>query len=132
MVAQKVLEVTIRQDTVDRVQRLIARFRDGLAQIRVRHPYLVEIRQSGLVIGLKFDHPTGAVYVQEELYRNGVWAIASGFDQSVLQFKPGLLLQDAMCDEVLDRLQDALNRAKDADRPVPSRHRLPASRLTGR
>ena len=45
-----------------------------------------------------------------------------GFDQSVLQFKPGLLLDDALTDTVLERLDSALQRAKDVDRPVPSRH----------
>jgi 4-aminobutyrate aminotransferase-like enzyme len=60
--------------------------------------------------------------LQQELFELGVWAIASGFDQSVLQFKPGLLLDDALTDTVLERLEMALERAKDVDRPVPSRH----------
>ena len=94
----------------------------GLAELRERQPYLVEVRQSGLVIGLRVDHPDGAIYLQQELYELGVWAIASGFDQSVLQFKPGLLLEDALVTSVLERLETALARARDTNRPVPSRH----------
>jgi hypothetical protein len=38
------------------------------------------------------------------LYENGVWAIFSTLDPSVLQFKPGLLLDPPMCEDILDRL----------------------------
>ncbi len=110
-----------------RVRELISLFGRGLSELRDRQPYLVEVRQSGLVIGLRVDHPDGAVFLQQELYELGVWAIASGFDQSVLQFKPGLLLDDALVASVLERLEVALARARDTDRPVPSRHVRSAS-----
>lgn len=123
-VAQKVLEITMRPEVSANVDRLITRFESGLAAIRARQPYLVEIRQTGLIIGLRVDHPDGAVYLQQELYGLGVWAIASGFDQSVLQFKPGLLMDEETASTVLERLDLALDRAKDVDRPVPRRHRV--------
>lgn len=121
-VAERVLEITTRPSVQERISHLIGRIGGGLSELRERQPYLVEVRQSGLVIGLRVDHPDGAIYLQQELFELGVWAIASGFDQSVLQFKPGLLLDDALTDTVLERLEVALDRAKDVDRPVPSRH----------
>jgi acetylornithine/succinyldiaminopimelate/putrescine aminotransferase len=121
-VAERVLEITTRPEVQTRIVKLIERIGSGLAELRERQPYLVEVRQSGLVIGLRVDHPDGAVYLQQELFGLGVWAIASGFDQSVLQFKPGLLLDDPLADTVLERLEAALDRAKDVNRPVPSRH----------
>jgi acetylornithine/succinyldiaminopimelate/putrescine aminotransferase len=42
------------------------------------------------------------------LYRHGIWAMFAGFDPSVLQFKPGLLIDEAYCDEALQRLENAL------------------------
>jgi acetylornithine/succinyldiaminopimelate/putrescine aminotransferase len=126
-VALKVLELTTRAETTAHVQHLIARYRDGLQAIRREQPWLVEIRQSGLVIGLRVEHPDGAVFLQQELYELGLWAIASGFDQSVLQFKPGLLLTDAEVDESLELLAEGLRRAREVDRPVPRRHAAPAS-----
>ena len=66
---------------------LIERIGGGLRSCG-RQPYLVEVRQSGLVIGLRVDHPDGAIYLQQELFELGVWAIASGFDQSVLSSSP--------------------------------------------
>jgi acetylornithine/succinyldiaminopimelate/putrescine aminotransferase len=121
-VAERVLEITTRPEVQMHIAGLIEHIGEGLAALRERQPYLVEVRQSGLVIGLRVDHPDGAIYLQQELFELGVWAIASGFDQSVLQFKPGLLLDIAMADTVLERLEAALHRAKDVDRPVPSRH----------
>jgi putrescine aminotransferase len=126
-VAERVLEITTRPEVRARVAALIERFAEGLAALAERQPYLTEVRQCGLIIGLRVDHPDGAVFLQQELYQLGVWAIASGFDQSVLQFKPGLLLEPALADLVLERLERALDRAKDIDRPVPRRHRPPAS-----
>jgi acetylornithine/succinyldiaminopimelate/putrescine aminotransferase len=67
-----------------------------------------------VVIGLEFDHPEGAKFVMRELYENGVWAIFSTLDPRVLQFKPGLLLSRDICDDVLDRLQVAVGRARTA------------------
>jgi acetylornithine/succinyldiaminopimelate/putrescine aminotransferase len=125
-VAQKVLEITTRPTVRANVTRLISFFRSGLADILERQDYLTEVRQTGLLIGLRVDHPDGAVYLQQELYKLGVWAIASGFDQSVLQFKPGLMMDEETASVVLDRLEVALAQAKDVDRPVPRRHRLAA------
>ncbi len=42
------------------------------------------------------------------LHDVGVWAMFAGFDPSSLQLKPGLLMDDATADVVLDRLADAI------------------------
>lgn len=124
-VAAKVLEITLRPETTANVEHLTRRYAEGLAAIAAADPFLIEVRQSGVVIGLRVDHPDGAIYLQQELYNLGLWAIASGYDQSVLQFKPGLLLTDAEVDRSLELLAAGLGRAKEADRPVPSRHPKP-------
>jgi acetylornithine/succinyldiaminopimelate/putrescine aminotransferase len=124
-VAAKVLEITTRPEVEAGVARLIDRYREGLAAIAAAQPFLVEVRRSGLVIGLRVDHPDGAIFLQQELHALGLWAIASGYDQSVLQFKPGLLLADDEVDRSLELLVAGLSRAREIDRPVPSRHPRP-------
>ena len=124
-VAAKVLEITVRPETAANVAHLTQRYAEGLATLAAAEPFLIEVRQSGVVIGLRVDHPDGAIYLQQELYNLGLWAIASGYDQSVLQFKPGLLLTDVEVDRSLELLAAGLGRAKEADRPVPSRHPKP-------
>lgn len=92
-------------------------FDHGLRRIQAGHPdWFIGIRQNGVVIGLEFDHPEGAKFVMRELYENGVWAIFSTLDPRVLQFKPGLLLSRELCEDVLDRLDVAVARAKTAAR----------------
>lgn len=63
-------------------------------------------------MGLEFDHPRGANYVMKALYDNGVWAIFSTLDPRVLQFKPGILLDPRLCEEILDRLDVAVAVAR--------------------
>ena len=94
------------------IQALIDRWRDGLAELRRRHPqWLVEVRQTGLVIGLRFAHEAGGMIMTRLLYDEGVWAMFAGFDRSVLQVKPGLLLTAAETAEALSALDRACSRA---------------------
>jgi acetylornithine/succinyldiaminopimelate/putrescine aminotransferase len=108
-VARAVLDITTRESTVDRVAALTDRFAAGLDELRRRQPdRLAEVRQTGLVIGLGFHHPQGGMLMTKALHDVGVWAMFAGFDPSSLQLKPGLLMDDATADVVLDRLADAI------------------------
>ncbi|WP_246126402.1 class-III pyridoxal-phosphate-dependent aminotransferase [Embleya hyalina] len=122
IVAMKVLEITGRPQTRATVASIAARLERGLADIRSDHPdFFVGIRQNGLVIGLEFDHPTGAQLVMRALYENGVWAIFSTLDTRVLQFKPGLLMSPELVDDLLERLHRAVGQARAAARATSGR-----------
>jgi acetylornithine/succinyldiaminopimelate/putrescine aminotransferase len=113
--AIKTLEITRRPEVRSMVHDIAEIFSTGLRRIQSDYPdWFVGIRQNGVVIGLEFDHPEGAKFVMRELYENGVWAIFSTLDPRVLQFKPGLLLSRDICEDVLDRLQVAVGRARTA------------------
>ena len=113
--ALKVLEITQRPETVARVDRLSTFFANELARLKGKHEgFLKGIRQNGLIIGLEFEGPKGAEPVTRALYENGVWAIFSALDPSVLQFKPGLLMSDELASEVIERLDQAIEQARDA------------------
>ena len=84
----------------------------GLADIRSRLGFLKDIRRKGLVMGLVFDAPAGGVQMMSALYQQGIWAIFAGFDPAVLQFKPGLFVDHAYCDEALARFERAVAIAK--------------------
>jgi len=113
-VAMKVLELCAAPETLANVRRQSEHLYAGLAAIQRRNPFLVEIRRVGLVMGLKVDHPQGALHLVKALYDRGVWAMFAGYDLSVLQFKPGLLVDTALCDELLEKLEAALSAARDA------------------
>jgi acetylornithine/succinyldiaminopimelate/putrescine aminotransferase len=112
-VASKVLDLCSDPATLDNVRRMSDHLHAGLVAIQSRNPFLVEIRRCGLVMGLKVDHPQGALFLTKALYDVGVWAIFAGYDESVLQFKPGLLVDRAMCDELLEKIEAALPVVRD-------------------
>jgi putrescine aminotransferase len=107
-VASKVLELCSDAGTLAHARAISERFGRGLEALRARHPFLVGVSRTGLVMGLRFDHPQGAMRMSAALYRRGVWAMFAGFDRAVLQWKPGLLVDEAYCDESLERLDAAL------------------------
>jgi hypothetical protein len=113
IVALKVLEICERPEVRSCVNYIAELMGRGLAEIKALYSdFFVGIRQSGVVMGLEFDHPRGAMYVMKALYRNGVWAIFSTLDPRVLQFKPGLLLSREVCEELLDRVEVSIAEAR--------------------
>jgi len=111
-VSAKVLEITQRPETQSQVARLSAVFAEGLAVVRARHPrFFTEVRQRGLIMGLKTAHPEGSTALMGALYRNGIWAMRANFDQSVLQFKPSLLMDEALARQVLEILDLSMGQA---------------------
>ena len=112
--ALKTLEITCRPEVRSMVHYIASVFTEGLARIQAQYPdWFTGIRQDGLVMGLEFGHPQGAKFVMKRLYENGVWAIFSTLDPRVLQYKPGILLAPALCEELLERTEVAIGKARD-------------------
>ena len=114
IVAMKVLEMVQRPEVRTMVRYISDYMRAGLEQIMQVYPdFFIGIRQHGVVMGLEFNHEQGAKPVMKHLYNNGVWAIFSTLDPRVLQFKPGLLMTQADCEEVLRRVEIGVGLARD-------------------
>jgi len=114
IVAMKVLEMVQRPEVRTMVRYISDYMRAGLEQIMAAYPdFFIGIRQHGVVMGLEFNHEQGAKPVMKHLYNNGVWAIFSTLDPRVLQFKPGLLMTQADCEEVLRRVEIGVGLARD-------------------
>ena len=112
VVSLKVLEICGRPEVRSMTHYIAERFQQGLRQIQEIYPdWFVGIRQDGVVMGLEFNHPTGAKIVMKHLYAHGVWAIFSTLDPRILQFKPGILLSPELVDEILDRTEVAIGKA---------------------
>lgn len=111
--ALAVLDILGRPETRSTVHYIGDRFQHGLAEIQRDYPdFFIGVRQLGTVIGLEFDDPKGGNRVMEALYRNGVWAIFATLDPSVLQMKPGVLLDPDLTEETLDRLHTSIGEAR--------------------
>ena len=107
-VARTALALSTEPPTLDRVARTSERMAAGLARIAADHPFLVEVRRRGVIMALRFDDRLGAITMARALYESGVWAMFAGFDASVLQWKPGLLVDDDWIDDVLERVETAI------------------------
>jgi hypothetical protein len=113
LVALKVLEILQRPQTKPIVNYISETMKTGLGEImKLYSDFFVGIRQCGVVMGLEFDYPEGAKPVMKHLYEHGVWAIFSTLDPRVLQFKPGVLMTAALCDELLERVERAIGLAR--------------------
>ncbi len=112
VVAMKTLEIVQRPEVRTMVRYISDYIRQGLDRIMAEYPdYFIGIRQHGVVMGLEFNHPEGAKPVMRHLYENGVWAIFSTLDPRVLQFKPGLLMTQAECEDLLRRVEIGIGLA---------------------
>ena len=90
----------------------IQQWTEAFAGLQQKHPdWVVEVRQTGLIIGVKFAHEMGGMLMTKLLFDNGVWAMFAGFDRSVLQVKPGLLMGQADIDEVMAAFDRACTAA---------------------
>jgi len=107
VVALKALEISLAPSTLANVKEQANFLLLGLEALRPRFPFFTEIRQQGLVMGLKFADSLHGKGMMRALYESGIWAISAGFDESVIQFKPGLLVDRAFCEEVLKRFENA-------------------------
>jgi putrescine aminotransferase len=112
-VGYKVIDILQRPEVVANVRTVSEFFANGFAEMMRRHgDIFVGVRQKGLVLGLEFNHPEGAMHVSRALYEHDVWAIFSSLDKRVLQWKPGVLLSADLCQEILDRFDAAMPRAR--------------------
>ncbi len=108
VVASKSLEICARPETLRNAREISDYLASGLDELSSRHPFLKGVRRKGLVMGLEFDDTAGGMTMSSMLYKHGIWAMFAGFDPSVLQFKPGLLVDRPYCDIALERLDAAL------------------------
>jgi acetylornithine/succinyldiaminopimelate/putrescine aminotransferase len=114
IVAHKVIEMLQRPELVANVDSVAQFMAEGMGEMMQRHgDIFTGVRQKGVILGLEFNHPEGAVFVSRALYEHGVWAIFSSLDKRVLQWKPGVLLTADLCQEILDRFDAAMPRARE-------------------
>lgn len=115
--ALKVLEILQRPETVRNVHFVSDYLRAGLEKIKAdNREIFVGIRQNGTIMGLEFKGQKGAIPIMQHLYKNGVWAIYSMLDNSVVQFKPGILCTKEYCDQLLEIMGCSI---REAEKEIP-------------
>ncbi len=110
-VALKVVEIINRPGVLENVRVVSEKIRGALEGLKANHPFLVEIRQNGLVMGLCFDDPLGGMLMTMAGYECGLWAFFAGFDRSVLQFKPDITVTPDEVPDLMSRLEKSIELA---------------------
>jgi acetylornithine/succinyldiaminopimelate/putrescine aminotransferase len=109
-VGRRVLEIVSDPKMLAHVDQVAAYLQGRLEDLQKTHPYLLEIRQKGFIFGLKFDGELAGVEMSKALYDNGIWAMFSGYDLSVLQFKPYMYTDRALVDEIVEIISKSIEQ----------------------
>ena len=86
-------------------------FREGMKEMMERHGDIFPGPSKAWSSVLNSN--IGRAVSVSGLYEHGVWAIFSSLDKRVLQWKPGALLSAGLCQEILDRFDAAMPRARE-------------------
>jgi acetylornithine/succinyldiaminopimelate/putrescine aminotransferase len=114
VVGHKVIEMLLRPKVSDNVETVTKFMAKAMKEMMAKHgDIFTGVRQKGVILGLEFNHPEGAVAVSRALYEHGVWAIFSSLDKRVLQWKPGVLLSAELCKDIMERFDAAMPRARE-------------------
>jgi len=114
MVALKMLEITTRQSTIDNIHKnaeLMTEFAEDMK--KKTDGFLRGYSQRGVIMGMDFDVKDASRTVTPALFENGVWAHNSRLRPQVLQFKLGLLADQAYMDELFEKMEKGILLAAD-------------------
>jgi len=103
------IDYIVRNDLPGNARLMGERFQAGFDRLRDRYPeVLLETRRKGLMMGLQFTNPSLGPRMSYQLAQNGVLAIYSGNDPSVMRLMPSLVIRAEEADEVIEALDRSI------------------------
>ncbi len=112
-VAMRVLEISSTPAFLEHVSHLAAIFKRGFEQLKTRHPeILVGLRQLGLMMGIEMVEDACGPLLSKTLYDNGILSVYANNNTRVSQLLPPLIIDSALADEILERVDAGLTAAK--------------------
>ena len=112
-IATRVLEISSSGEFLDHVNEMAAQIREGIEKLMEKHPgFLIELRQQGLMMGLKLKDEYSGPVLTKTAYDNGLLLIYANNDTSVCQFLPPLIITTDQIPEILTKLDKALSAAR--------------------
>ncbi len=106
--ALEVLNILEEPEFLPHVRQMAELFHAGFARLQQNHPLLVEVRQRGLMMGLKLASPMLGPLMTLAGLKMGLLTIYANYDQSVNQMLPPLTIQADEVAQVLDILERML------------------------
>ncbi len=109
--ALQVLDLSSDPAFLQHVRARAAQFAEGFVELRARHPQvLVRLRQLGLMMGVEMAHPACGPLWSKAAYDQGFLSVYAYNDTRVAQFLPPLIIDHALADELLERVDAALGQ----------------------
>ncbi len=114
-VALEVLNILGEPGFLEHVRRMAGLFQEGFDRLQKKHPdLLVEVRQRGLMMGLKMANEAYGPLMTLVGFRHGLLTIYANHDQSVNQILPPLIIQKNEVTQVLEALDHMLTWLEEA------------------
>ncbi len=118
-VSLEVLNILSEPDFLPHVHLVADLFAEGLAKLQAKHSaLLVEVRQRGLMMGLKLADPALGPIMTVAGFQGGLLTIYANNDPSVIQMLPPLIIEETAVSEVLTRLDGMFTAVADL---IPSK-----------
>lgn len=112
-VAAKVLEISSDPAFLAHVREIARVFAGGFEKLKARHPeILVGLRQLGLMMGIEMVNELCGPVLTRTCYEQGILSIFANNDTRVSQLLPPLIIDRLLAEEILQRLDLALEEAK--------------------
>ncbi len=112
-VAMQVLEISSDPAFLSHVEEIAGVFAEGFKGLGDKHPeILVGLRQLGLMMGIEMVNEYCGPLFTKAAYDNGLLAVYANNDPRVVQFLPPLITDRALAEEILGRVDSALEYVK--------------------
>jgi len=106
--ALEVVRILKEPGFLDHVREMTTVFHKGLTWLQSKHPLLVEVRQRGLMMGLKLADKALGPLLTVAGFQFGLLTIYANYDPSVNQLLPPLTIQKEEAQEVFEALDGML------------------------
>jgi acetylornithine/succinyldiaminopimelate/putrescine aminotransferase len=113
--AMEVLDILEEEGFLEHVRETAALFAEGFRGLERGHPHILkEVRQRGLMMGLKMVNEACGPLMTLAGFRHGVLTIYANNDTSVSQVLPPLIIEEEQVRAVLEALDDMLSEMEKA------------------
>ena len=128
------IHVTLEEDLPAQAMRKGKYLLGELVALQIRYDRLIRrARGKGLLLGVEFENTEIGYKVVAGLFRRGVVVAGTLTNSRVVRFEPALNTPDKLLDEVLEILEDTLDRGRQGDTATSSpRTTIDAHRGAGR
>jgi putrescine aminotransferase len=110
MVGLAVIDYLVKNKLPEHAAKMGERFQKGFDELLKKYPELLtEVRRKGLMMGLQYTNDSVGPRMSYQLAQNGVMAIYTGNEPSVMRLMPSLVIQDEEVDFVIDALDKSMS-----------------------